>query len=160
DPHPNYDPPRTLTQLAWSPDRLVGAPLRMAGRGVFQLIRLLFRGVRWAVSTAMAIAILVIGVAYVASDFEWPEDTKPGGTVASTSPAPQTSAAYAQGVADWRSLQAWVDGQTGDRRAGADYWATYRDVPGHVLCAPAAENYSGDHQLFEAGCRDAKSRLA
>ena len=71
-------------------------------------------------------------------------------------------AAYARGVADFDAQQAWFDGQTGDRRAGADYWSANRNVRAHASCARAAENYSDDRQeeaLFAAGCQDAKRVL-
>jgi hypothetical protein len=82
----------------------------------------------------------------------------------------QQSDAYAQGVADWRTLQAWFGYQTGDRAAGVNYWAANRNVSGHRSCADAASAYKpgqdgvdpklpGDKTAFAAGCHDAKSRL-
>ena len=68
-------------------------------------------------------------------------------------------AAYAQGVAAYDSLQSWFNAQSGDRRAGAEYWAASRNLRKHASCASAAENFTGDRQLFAAGCRDAKDRL-
>lgn len=70
--------------------------------------------------------------------------------------------AYSRGVADWDVWQAWFKAQTGDRCAGADYWAANRNVAGHAICSQAAGNYSSDKRardLFEAGCRDGKERL-
>ena len=79
--------------------------------------------------------------------------------LAAPSSPPPASAAYAQGVADWDALQAWFNAQSGDRRAGADYWAANRNVLNHGSCAAAAGNYSGNEMLFEAGCQDAKGKL-
>jgi len=77
-----------------------------------------------------------------------------------SAPAP-VNAAYDQGVTDWRALQAWFTTQSGDRRAGADWWAAHRSHnPGP--CDEAAEDYSDNQQaaaLFEAGCKDAKAWL-
>jgi Restriction endonuclease len=67
--------------------------------------------------------------------------------------------AYRQGVTDWRTLQSWFDLQTGDRRAGADYWAGNRSNAGHKSCSSAASDYIGDRAGFAAGCEEAKRRL-
>jgi hypothetical protein len=81
------------------------------------------------------------------------------GAAAQVPPAGQ-SEAYDQGAADWRDLQAWVDAQTGDRRAGVDYWAASRNDPNHKSCGDAANGYSaGDKVAFIAGCQEAKRRL-
>lgn len=70
------------------------------------------------------------------------------------------SEAYDQGAADWRDLQTWVDSQTGDRRAGVDYWAANRNQPNHKTCGDAANDYTtGDKVAFIAGCQEAKRRL-
>jgi hypothetical protein len=66
---------------------------------------------------------------------------------------------YPQGVADWQSLQAWFQTQSGDRRAGADFWATNRSKAGHKSCEEAGGDFSGDKSAFIAGCREAKQRL-
>ena len=63
---------------------------------------------------------------------------------------------YRQGVADWRDLQAWFGAQTGDRRAGADYWAANRSIAGHASCVAAAP---AGNQDFVAACEEAKRRL-
>jgi len=68
---------------------------------------------------------------------------------------------YDQGVADWRSLQSWFATQTGDRRAGADWWAGHRSNNPQP-CYQAADDYTADREaasLFLAGCRDAKALL-
>jgi uncharacterized protein YecT (DUF1311 family) len=49
--------------------------------------------------------------------------------------------ARSQALADWQALKAWSDAQTGDRRAGADYWAANRNVGDHLSCAEAADDY-------------------
>ncbi len=75
--------------------------------------------------------------------------------------------AYTRGITDWRALKAWSDSQTGDRRAGADYWAANRSVPGHTSCADKADAYDpekngtgpGHKAAFAAGCQEAKRRL-
>jgi len=81
---------------------------------------------------------------------------------ASPSPTqPAQKPAYDQGVADWRALQAWFATQTGDRRAGADWWAAHRSHNPDP-CDQAADDYSDNQQavsLFEAGCKDAKRWL-
>lgn len=67
---------------------------------------------------------------------------------------------YAQGVADWRTLQEWFATQTGDRAKGANYWAANRNVPGHRTCTAAApRSDASDKAAFIAGCHAAKSRL-
>jgi hypothetical protein len=56
--------------------------------------------------------------------------------VAANPPASTESSspeAYARGVADFRAQKAWFEGQTGDRGAGAQYWAGNRNVAGHAL---------------------------
>jgi hypothetical protein len=68
--------------------------------------------------------------------------------------------AYAQGVADWDALQAWVTAQTGDRRAGVDYWSANRNVPGHASCDQQARTYSGNSAPFVIGCETARGKLA
>jgi len=74
---------------------------------------------------------------------------------------PAQNSAYDQGGADWKALQAWFATQTGDRRAGADWWAAHRShEPGP--CDQAADEYSDNQQAvaqFESGCKDAKSWL-
>jgi hypothetical protein len=68
---------------------------------------------------------------------------------------------YAQGTADWGSLSGWFNSQTGDRAAGANYWATNRNASGHLSCGDAASNYKifGDKAAFADGCQEAKRRL-
>jgi tetratricopeptide (TPR) repeat protein len=70
------------------------------------------------------------------------------------------SSGYELGMEDWDRLRDWFGSQTGDRRAGADYWATNRSSGGQRSCSEAAQSYTlGDRSAFAAGCADAKSRL-
>jgi hypothetical protein len=75
-----------------------------------------------------------------------------------TPSAQPATASWQQGAADWRSLQAWFYSQSGDRRAGADFWAANRSTAGHPSCEEAAE-LAGNKAEFIAGCLDAKARL-
>jgi hypothetical protein len=79
--------------------------------------------------------------------------------VAPSAPAPQVNPAYAQGGADWDALQKWFVAQSGDRFAGANYWAANRHVQGHASCTVAAEHVGGASPLFAAGCEDAQRIL-
>ena len=81
-----------------------------------------------------------------------------GQDTSSTAPTSR-SPAYLRGVANWDSLQQWFNGQTGDRLAGAEYWAGNRNVPGHVNCGHAAAGYNGNRPDFAAGCLDAERLL-
>jgi len=77
-------------------------------------------------------------------------------------PAPATAeptAAYRQGASDWRDLQAWFELQTGDRRAGADFWAGNRSKPDHKSCEDAGRDFSGEKSALVAGCVETKQRL-
>jgi TolA-binding protein len=74
--------------------------------------------------------------------------------------AAQVSSGYELGMEDWDRLRDWFGSQTGDRRAGADYWAANRSNGGHGLCSEAAHSYTlGDRSAFASGCADAKLRL-
>jgi hypothetical protein len=73
--------------------------------------------------------------------------------------AAQPTDAYSQGETDWRSLQAWFASQSGDRLAGANFWATSRSVAGHKSCSETATDFAGDKAAFASGCLDAKARL-
>jgi TPR repeat protein/membrane protein implicated in regulation of membrane protease activity len=77
-------------------------------------------------------------------------------------PAPypeQSAAAFAQGAAAWDALQAWFEAQTGDRRAGADFWAANRSKAVHNSCSEAGNSFSGDKTAFTVGCQEAKQKL-
>jgi hypothetical protein len=69
---------------------------------------------------------------------------------------------YTQGESDWRAYKAWSDAQTGERRAGVNYWAANRNVLHHIPCDEEAEEY-GDNPaartVFAAGCEDAERWL-
>lgn len=180
DPHPDHPPPPTLAELAAAKATQQSAPLS----GSVKKSRPPWNSEEMIGVTAITLAALVgIGVGI----YYWQKDPTPasispsppatagslvaGATMAARPPDPQRppepqqssepppSAAYTQGVADWRELKAWVDAQAGDRRAGVDYWAANRSAPGHVTCATAAEGYSGNAQAFNAGCQDAKRVL-
>src|SRR5260370_21149108 len=74
--------------------------------------------------------------------------------------AAAVSSGYDLGMEDWDRLRDWFGSQTGDRRAGADYWAANRSIGGHRSCSEAAQSYTlGDRSAFAAGCADAKLRL-
>jgi hypothetical protein len=79
-----------------------------------------------------------------------------------TNPSPsdsQPTTAYARGAADFDAQKAWFASQSGDRLAGANYWAANRSIRRHASCVRAAAGYSGDQQDFAAGCEDAKRWL-
>jgi hypothetical protein len=75
-------------------------------------------------------------------------------------PVAEPTDAYRQGVADWQSQQAWFDSQSGDRLAGANYWAANRNnKAGHKSCEEAGSNFSRNKTDFITGCQNAKQRL-
>ena len=69
---------------------------------------------------------------------------------------PGETAAHSQGVSDGRELRAWSEAQTGERRAGSEWWAANRSLRDHASCPRAAH---GGNQEFIAGCEEAKRRL-
>jgi hypothetical protein len=163
DPHPHHPPPPTLAELA----RLAN----LAAQGTAQLLQLPQQRAPkkhgWE-GIAGLVAIVVIaggswlyqhaGALFSSSGSRTPISY---GSVA-PSPSPTVTAAYAQGVADFRAQQAWFAAQTGDRSEGAQYWAANRNQPDHDSCDEAAEDYSGNaraNALFAAGCKDAKRWL-
>jgi membrane protein implicated in regulation of membrane protease activity len=81
------------------------------------------------------------------------------GDGAVATPITSETDAYAQGIADWQALQAWTVSQTGDRRAGADFWAANRSDVRHPTCAEAGDKYAGDKASFVAGCLEAAARI-
>jgi len=85
--------------------------------------------------------------------------TPPLSSPPSATPPAEETASYRQGLADWQSLQVWFGSQSGDRRAGADYWAGNRSKVGHKSCEEAADGFSGNKADFIAGCQDAKRHL-
>jgi len=181
DPHPNHPPPPTLSEIASSNRQQARLPspaiswnsLTRLVRGIARLVR----GTAVAVAAALAI-VMWIAIALAIGGY-WRSQSQTSPSVASSpaaapaavsppSPAPQPAPdvqinpLYAQGNADWEALQAWFTTQTGDRRAGADYWATNRNNRDHRSCADASDDYASNPpaaSAFEAGCLDAKQHL-
>jgi hypothetical protein len=67
-------------------------------------------------------------------------------------PTPTTSPMFQKGLADRTAWENWLLKLDGDKRAGAEYWASQRSIPhpGACIGTPA----------FVAGCNQAKPRLA
>jgi type IV secretory pathway TraG/TraD family ATPase VirD4 len=150
DPHPNYPPPPTLAQIAADAARRAAeqtAPPQLQ-------FRKLSPG-KWAFWGFVGIFIIAAVI-----HANWSSSSSTGQRQRPIAAAAETNPAYARGVADWDALQTWVSSQTGDRRAGVDYWATNRNVTRHASCAQEARTYSGDAKAFAAGCENARSRLA
>jgi hypothetical protein len=59
---------------------------------------------------------------------------------------------FQKGLADHTAWQKWVDGFSGEFRAGIEWWASQRSMPDPGSCAGTPE--------FVAGCNQAKARLA
>jgi hypothetical protein len=59
---------------------------------------------------------------------------------------------YEKGFADHTAWQNWVEGYSGEFRAGIEWWASQRSIsrPGSCEGTP----------LFTAGCNEARARLA
>jgi hypothetical protein len=75
-------------------------------------------------------------------------------------PAPmdaQQSATFRQGQMDRQSWEAWFDSQTGDYRAGAEYWAAHRSLPNPGSCSMTPSSAFSD---WTAGCLAAQQKLA
>ena len=89
--------------------------------------------------------------------------TEPSGPPSTTEAAPTppeptvATAAFQQGQADRQSWEAWFDSQTGDHRAGADYWASHRSLPNPGSCSAVPPSTGAD---WTAGCFAAQQRLA
>jgi hypothetical protein len=183
DPHPNHPPPPTLAEVAAraaqpSPllltrpsvsmrdlAQLIGAilvvlvglsALGMGGYWLYQHAGTLFAGAAAPAPAGSASTPPVsAGTAPVLVAPSRPAEAPP-------SSEPQPSAAYTQGVAEWTALKAWVSSETGDRRAGIDYWSANRHVQGHATCAKKAEEHSAEPRsrtAFADGCLAAKQRL-
>jgi type IV secretory pathway TraG/TraD family ATPase VirD4 len=185
DPHPNHPPPLTLAELAARPRPM---PLLTRSSSWHDLVAV-FRGTGRMIGGFLSLAFWG-AILYGAYSVYQHRDTifansSPPPPVTSSAPTPQPASppitygsafapparpapaqpaqnsAYDQGVADWRALQAWFATQSGDRRAGADWWAAHRSHD-PAPCSEAAADYSDNQQvvsLFEAGCTDAKRWL-
>jgi hypothetical protein len=188
DPHPNHPPPPTLAELAAQAGAARGLlpPATDAWKATAQrliwwcrrLLWLTYRSGRTVVRAGIALGFLLVAASFVIALFS--QDDTGGGSPSTaraiiTKPptatgqadvaplaAPQPAPAYTKGAADWRDLQAWFTSQTGDRRAGADYWAGNRGDRNHRSCADASDNYGSTAEAvaaFKAGCLDAKNHL-
>lgn len=168
DPHPNHPPPPTLAEIAAmarrQPAEVLPFPAPEPPRPIpWESIGAALRGV---VGLALC-AGLLWGAFWLYQQGSALLTSAPRGPVsvrAAPAPAaaPVATSAYAQGAADWQALQAWFGTQTGDRRAGADYWAANRNHRDHMSCAAAAQNYSTNPFVggaFLTGCQDAQHRL-
>lgn len=167
DPHPNHPPPPTLDELrALARPRLVSQqqppPPARWWEGLW--------GSLGPYGRAAAAAGFWLSIGSAAWLWQHHSDTKTGAPVphatapalASPTPSPALSDSYSQGTADYRALRAWFVTLSGDRLAGADWWAGHRSAPAHKSCEAAAADYSLDRQtaaLFGAGCKDAKRML-
>ncbi len=79
---------------------------------------------------------------------------------ATPTPSPlgsQPSPAFQQGQADRQSWETWLNSETGDARAGADYWASHRSLPKPESCSANPPSTGAD---WTAGCFAAQQRLA
>ena len=70
---------------------------------------------------------------------------------------PLPPVAFQQGQADRRAWEAWFISQTGESRAGADYWAAHRSLPNAGSCNAAPPSTGAD---WSAGCVAAQKKLA
>lgn len=84
---------------------------------------------------------------------------QPTTSAATNSPTPAVSdlVVYGQGQADRRDWENWIAVQSGDFRAGADWWASVRSSKHPPSCdhAPGL-----NHVTASAGCNAARERLA
>jgi len=165
DPHPNY-PMSNIHDLAYIPQRR-------------------YRWFRFQLRDFISRPVVLAGILLTVTIgptiwFLYPEkkhfqfhhvETAPtSAPVSAVTSNPQAPAEpYEQGVADWDSLHAWITGQTGDSRAGADYWTANRNVPGHLSCKDAGNKYAQSRgpsfnpfvaMVFIGGCDEAARMLA
>ena len=63
-----------------------------------------------------------------------------------------TATSYDQGMTDRRAWETWFASLSGDTRAGANYWASIRNLPNHGTCA----GFRRPSDAFFAGCNSAK----
>jgi hypothetical protein len=98
------------------------------------------RFISFAVGTALGmVALSLIGTTFA---FRIPVDT---------TMADEPSALFSQGLRDRTKWENWFSGLSGDKRAGAEYWAAQRSLtqPGKCLGTPD----------FTKGCNETKARL-
>lgn len=154
DPHPHHPPPPTLAELTArsATAEMIPLPPPRQRRAIAHAGWKVF----WGGAGLFVIGAVVLAVLSHEPSSEPELASTAAPAVASSEPSPS----YKAGVADWTALRIWFANQSGDRRAGADYWAANRNVRGHVSCARAAANYHGDQQIYAAGCQDAERILA
>jgi hypothetical protein len=190
DPHPNHPPPPTLEALSRAATQTRSLPLNHRRMLTARRVGIAFGAALsagavvhlsgmapWSTSAVKSKPKLDFGPpdekrsavqrertsdANVSFNFGPPQKRPAEQNPTPTNDPPDVNPAYAQGAADWRSLQAWFATQTGDRRAGADYWAANRSRRDGKSCADAAGKYGNGPQatsLFAAGCLEAKRWL-
>jgi hypothetical protein len=76
--------------------------------------------------------------------------------IAATAPVSPSSREFQEGQADRRAWEAWFNGQSGDYRNGAEYWAAHRSLrnPGSCMASPPSTGAS-----WTAGCSAAQEKL-
>ena len=97
---------------------------------------------------AAAVSLLIAG----AANAGMPAAAPPPGA-----PEPQPSAAFQQGQLARQAWETWFGSLTGERRAGADYWAGQRSLPHPGSCSAAPPSTGAD---WTAGCYAAQGKLA
>ena len=104
---------------------------------------------------AAAIAALIAGGsachAPVATAQPSPAVASPAAPPAAAFTDPDRADAFDAGAADRRHWEDWFATQTGDARAGAQWWSAQRSLPHPGQCAGSPD--------FVAGCRDAQTIL-
>lgn len=70
--------------------------------------------------------------------------------------ATTASGPFRQGQADRQAWESWIAGQTGDRLAGATFWAAHRSLASPPECAQSG----GSNQAWMDGCNAARDKLA
>jgi len=161
-PHPDHPPPPTLDELRAARPRLVSEQPAPTPRWWEKLWESIGPYGRAATAAGLAVALSYGGWLLLhQSDTSTIASVPRPASTAPAAPSP-ASTAYNQGVADWRALQAWFATQSGDNRAGADWWAAHRGDHGVVSCEVAARKYNSRaifQAYFEDGCKHAKSLL-
>jgi hypothetical protein len=75
---------------------------------------------------------------------------------AATEPSSTSSRAFQEGQADRGAWEAWFNSQSGDYRAGAEYWAAHRSLRNPGSCTGSPPSTSGS---WTAGCLAAQEKL-